>query len=221
MLAGIKIGISLYVYNLAQEVICFARMFYLQNRCDCLVDCSCTIISQFFWLKKSALFSATDKLDGFAQFSFQGKVRERSMMFILRLIFVKFSGLSHSGIICVFHKLVKRPTVPEIELKQYALSNLRGIINALYALEDNGFKNCRPLYVTLPSTNPVKFYIQDSHKSLPGFPGRCVLALGRHTTEFFPQCLPLTVFRNSSIHVVSWILVHPILVDTIYHVVSV
>ena len=36
----------------------------------------------------------------------------------------------------------------------------------------------------------------------------------------FPPCLPLTVFRYSSIQGVSWILVHPILVDTIYHVVG-
>ena len=31
--------------------------------------------------------------------------------------------------------------------------------------------------IPYPSTDPVQFYIQDSHKSLPDFPGRCVIAL--------------------------------------------
>ena len=58
--------------------------------------------------------------------------------------------------------------------------NLHVIIYALCTLEDKGLKNNHPLSVPLPSTNPVKFYIQ----------------------------------------VVSWILVHPILGDTISHVVG-
>ena len=81
-------------------------------------------------------------------------------------------------------------------------------------------KDDHPLHVTLPSANPVKFYRQDYQKSLPDFPGRFVLALGRHTNEFFPPCLPLTVLLDSSIQVASLILVHPILVDAIKNVVD-
>ena len=108
------------------------------------------------------------------------------MTLLLILIPTIFSEVSHSRILRVFHELVKRLKIPEIKLKQYALSNLRGIINALCALEDNGLKNDHPLSVPLPSTNPVKFYRQDSQKSLPDFPGRCVVALGQHTNDFSP-----------------------------------
>ena len=87
-------------------------------------------------------------------------------------------------------------------------------------LEDHGLKNDHPLSVPLSSTDPIKFYRQDYHKSLPNFPGRCVIALGRHTNKFFPSQFPITFFRYSSIQVVSWILVHPILADAIYHVVG-
>ena len=44
------------------------------------------------------------------------------------------SKVSHGVIVHVFHKLVKRPTIPAIKSKKYALANLRGIINALGAL---------------------------------------------------------------------------------------
>ena len=100
------------------------------------------------------------------------------------------------------------------------LSNLRGINNALCVFEDNGLKNNHPLSIPLPSTDPVKFYRQDYHKYVPDFPRRCVLALGWHTNKFFPLCLLLIVFRDSFIQVVSCILVHPILVDSIYHIVG-
>ena len=63
------------------------------------------------------------------------------MTLLLRLIPARFSEVSHSGIIRVFHKLVKHPNIPEIKSKQYEILNLRGvIINALCALEDNKFK---------------------------------------------------------------------------------
>ena len=94
------------------------------------------------------------------------------MTFLLRLTPTIFSEVSHSGIVRVFHNLIKRPTITEIESKQYAFSNLRKMINALCSLYDNGLKNDHPLRVPIPSTNPVKFYIQDSYKYLPNFPRR-------------------------------------------------
>ena len=116
------------------------------------------------------------------------------MTFIRSLTPTSFSEVSHSGFIRVFHELVKRSTSPQIESKQYTLSNLCGIVNALCALEDNRLKNYHPIIIPLPSTNHVKFYRQDSHKSLPEFPGRCVTALVRHTNEFLTAfdtyCLP-------------------------------
>ena len=127
----------------------------------------------------------------------------------------KISEVSHSRVIYIFHKIVKRYIIPQIETKQYALANLRGIVNSLCALEDNGSKNNHPLRVPLPSTKPVKFYIQDSKKYLPDFPGRCVIVLVWHTNNLFPPHLKLPAFRDSSIQVVYWILVHQILVDTI------
>ena len=75
--------------------------------------------------------------------------------------------------------------IPQIEPKQNALSDLRQIVNVLFLLEDNGLKDNRPLSIPLLSTDPVKFYIQDSHKSLPDFPGRCVIALGQDTNKLF------------------------------------
>ena len=40
----------------------------------------------------------------------------------------------------IFHKLVKHYTIPQVELKENALSDLSGIVNALGALEDFGLK---------------------------------------------------------------------------------
>ena len=64
------------------------------------------------------------------------------------------SKVSYSVIVCVFHKLFKRPMILAIKSKQYALANLREIINALGALLDNGLKSNHSLCVPLPSTNP-------------------------------------------------------------------
>ena len=55
------------------------------------------------------------------------------MTFLLRLNPTSFSQVAYSQIIRVFHEFVKLPTIPEIESKQYALANLRGIIYALGA----------------------------------------------------------------------------------------
>ena len=92
------------------------------------------------------------------------------MTLLLRLIPVIFSEVSQSGIVCVFHELVKRPTIPAIESKQYVLSNLRGIINALCALEDNGLKNNHPLSVPLLArTQSISTY-RIPPNVLPTFP---------------------------------------------------
>ena len=141
-------------------------MFPLQNRCNGLVGRAGTILIQFIWLQNSPIFSVTDDLHGFIQFPFQYEVRKRSMMSLLRLTLTRFSEVSNNRFICVFHVLAKRSTIPQIESKQYALSNLRGIVNASWVLEDNGFKNDHPLRVPLTSMNPIKFYRQDSRKYL-------------------------------------------------------
>ena len=137
------------------------------------------------------------------------------MTFFHSLIPTSFYEGPHCLVVCVFNELAKGSTIPQVESKQHALSVLRGIVHALGALEYNGIKNNHPLSVPLPSTEPVKLYRQNSHKYLPNFPGRCVIALGWQKNKFFPPHLTLTVFRYSSIQVVSWILVHPILVDAI------
>ena len=76
------------------------------------------------------------------------------MTLLLILTPTRFSDVSHSGVIRVFHELIKRTTIPVIESKQYALSNLRGIINALCALEYNGLNNYHPLSDPIPSRKP-------------------------------------------------------------------
>ena len=55
------------------------------------------------------------------------------MTLLLRLIPASFSEVTHSGIVHVFHNIVKRPTILEIESEKYAHANLRRIINALCA----------------------------------------------------------------------------------------
>ena len=59
------------------------------------------------------------------------------MTLLLRLIPKIFSEVSHNVIIGVFHKFIKRATIPEIESKHFALANLHVIINALCALYYN------------------------------------------------------------------------------------
>ena len=157
----------------------------LQNRCNSLVDRACTIFSQFVRLQNYLLFSFTYRSYDPAQFSLHNKVRKRLMTFLHSLSTMKFSDVPHGIVICVFHDLVKKSTIPQVELKQNALSDLRRIVNALGVLEDNGLKNDHPLSVQLPILDIVKFYRKDSHKYLPNFPRRCVIALGCHTNKFF------------------------------------
>ena len=82
-------------------------------------------------------------------------------------------------------------------VEKNAPSDLCVIVNALVVLEDNGLKNNHPLSIPLPSTDPIKFYIQDSHKYLPNFPGSCVIALGRQLplpTVLATYCLLLFLY---------------------------
>ena len=95
------------------------------------------------------------------------------MTLLLILIPTIFSEVSHSGITRVFHELVKRPMIPEIESKTYAFSNLRGIINALCALENNGLK--------MTTLSAFHFLVQTPSSSTEKIPTN----LGRHTNEFF------------------------------------
>ena len=71
------------------------------------------------------------------EISFQDEVLENSMTLLLGLNHTIFSQVSHSRIKGVFHEFVKRPTILEIESKQYAYANVFKIINALVALQDN------------------------------------------------------------------------------------
>ena len=141
------------------------------------------------------------------------------MTFLCILCHTSFFEVPHCGVIRVFHEFVKHYTIPQVQSEKNALLYLHRIVNALGVLEDNGLKKNCPLSIPLPSTNPVKFYRHNSDNYLPKFPGRCVIALGQQTNNFFPLRLLFTVFRYYSIQVVSWILVHPILVDAIYNVV--
>ena len=68
------------------------------------------------------------------QFYFQDEVWERKMTLILALDPTRFLQVSRSHGKYVFQKFIKRPTIPEAELKQYAQNNMFGIINALGAL---------------------------------------------------------------------------------------
>ena len=86
------------------------------------------------------------------------------------MIPMRFSEVLHGAVILVLHKLVKRSTIPQVDLKQNALSDLCRIFNALGVLEDNGLKNDHPLSVLLPSTDPVKFYRQNPPNLLPTSP---------------------------------------------------
>ena len=169
-------------------------MFPLQNQCNGIVDRARIICNQFFRVYPPPLLPVTNKSYGFAQSSLQDEVQKHPMMFLHSLSPTSFSGVFHDVFIHVFHDLVKHSTIKKIELKQNALSNLSGIVNDLCTLEDNVLKNDHPLSVTLTRTDPIKFYRQDSHKSLPNFPGRCLIALGWHTINFFPPLFPLNIF---------------------------
>ena len=113
------------------------------------------------------------------------------MALLLILTPMSFSKVSHIKVIRVFHGIFKRPTIPLIEPKQYALSNFCRITSTLCALVDNGLKNYHPLSIPLPGTKPIKFYRQDYHKYLPKFTRMCVIVLDRHTNKFFHRACHL------------------------------
>ena len=57
-------------------------------------------------------------------------------------------------------------------------------------------------------------------KLFPNSTRRCVVALGKKTDKFFTPSFPLTIIVDSAIQIISRILVHPILVDTVERVVG-
>ena len=144
-------------------------MFSLQNRCEGIIDHARTILSQFVRLKNYPLFSFTEKLYGFAQFSLQDKVQKNSMKFLHSLCPTRFSEVPHRRVIRVFYKLVKHSKISQVKSKQNALSNLRGIFNALSALDNKGLKNDHPFGFPLPSKDPVKFYKKIPTNLFPTF----------------------------------------------------
>ena len=146
-------------------------MFFLKNRCGGLVDCARTIRSQFDGLQPPPpLLSFTYELNGLMNFLPQDKVQERLMMFLHSLSPTSFSEVPHGGFIRVFHKLIKRSTIPQVESKQIVLSNLRGIVNTLGALDNKRLKNNHPLSVPLPSTYPSSSTNRIPTNLFPTFP---------------------------------------------------
>ena len=132
---------SLKIFTLLiLRLLCFSRMFYIQNRYDSLVDPARTIFSQFVRLQNYPLFSFKDELYGYAKFPLQDKVRKFLMTFLRSLCSTIFSEAPYCGVMRIFHKLVKHYTITQVELKENALSDLSGIVNALGALEDFGQK---------------------------------------------------------------------------------
>ena len=113
------------------------RMFPLQDQCDSIIDSAHTILRKFVGLKNSPLLPFTEKLDYLAQFYFQDEVQECSMTLILCLNPTRFFHVTRSQVKYIFHEFVKRPTTPEIDLKQYVSADILGIINTLGTLQYN------------------------------------------------------------------------------------
>ena len=81
-------------------------------------------------------------------------------------------------------------------------------------------KHNHPLRVSLPIAYPIELHRNDSEKYPPDFPIWYVIALSSQIEDFSPPSLPLTILCDSAIQMVSWILVHPIMVDPKEHVVG-
>ena len=131
-----------------------------------------------------------------------------------------FPQVSQSRVKYVFDEFIKHPTIPAVKCKQYAHANMLVIINALGALQDNWLKHNHPLRVTLPSSYTVEIHRKGSDKSSTEFSGRYVVSLGWHTYELFKPIFTLTILCDYAIQIVSWVLVHPILVYHKEHVVG-
>ena len=131
-----------------------------------------------------------------------------------------FSHVFRSRVKCVFHEFVKRPMISAVDSKAYVRANMFGIINAFGTLQDNGLNHDRPLRVTLPISYPVKLCRNGPDKYSPEFSEWYAVVLGWHTDDFFSFSLPLTILCGSAIQIVSWILLHPILVEPKEHVVG-
>ena len=193
MSTGIKIGV--YV---AQESF-FARMFsppepIRRSRWSCRYN-----PQPIYLVAKIPPFLCHRRILRLHKISPWGRGSNVLMTFICSLTPTRFSEVNHSGVVRVFYKLVKCSTITQAESKQNALSNFRGIVNALCALEDNRLNNDYPLRVPLHRTDPIKFYRKDSQKSLSGFPRRCVIALGWYTNNFF----------HRACHLLPPLLLHP------------
>ena len=106
---------------------------------------------------------------------------------------VIFPQLSRSTVKFFFQEFVKRPTIPEVEWKQYAGMNLFGIINAFGTLQDYCLKNIYHLLrVPLLVSYTVEIHRKGSDKSSTKFSRQYVIALGWNTDNFFHLACHLT-----------------------------
>ena len=156
MTMGVKIGVSSYISNVAQEGIISIRFFSpkpMWHSCWlCLYNlrptCQVAKLPPFIFHRQIVRLCAI---------LLQDKVWKHSMIFLRSLFPANFSKVSHHRVIREFYELVKCFTIPQVKLKQNALSNLRGIVNTLGALKDNGLKNNHRFGVPLHYMDSVKF----------------------------------------------------------------
>ena len=80
------------------------------------------------------------------------------MKLLLDLIPVIFPQESRSRIVRVFHEFIKYATIPAVDLKLYARTNIFFVINGLVALQDEKMENYHLLGVTLPSLYTIKLH---------------------------------------------------------------
>ena len=92
------------------------------------------------------------------------------MMFDYILNPTRFSEVPLGGVIRVFHELVKRSMIPQVKSKQNALLNLRGIVDDLGALEDNGLKKITLSAFHFLARNPLSSTDRITTNLFPTFP---------------------------------------------------
>ena len=114
MSTGIKIDVSLYVYNMSQEgivlIVCFPSKTDMMVLLVIPVPSSANVSG---W--KTPLFSCHRRIGRLRAIFLRDKVGERSVTLLLRLIPAIFSGVSHRRIVRLFHEFFRRPKIPATE----------------------------------------------------------------------------------------------------------
>ena len=161
-------------------------MFSLQKWIEGLVDCSRTIRGQLFGLQPPSPFSLS-QTNCMALSNFPFRKMFENVQWCSSIVWLPrvFPRYPMDELYVSFTRSSNAPKFHKSSRKKMRFQICAELVTSYARWRITDWK-------TITLSEFIKFYRQDSHKSLPNFPGRCVIALGRHTNKFSHRYFHLT-----------------------------